>query len=508
MAGSGDEAILRRIADGLPVGVWVATVPAGDLVYANQTFTEIMGMAARDDVAAGEYAAPYGIRTRDGALYPEERMPFVRAVEERDTVVVDDIVIHRADGRRVAIRAQARPLFAADGAMSHVAIAFIDITREAEEEELRRETEQRLARALRVESIGQLAGGVAHDFNNLLVAIQVIASSMQARATPAQIADLRRIEAVTDSAGELTRSLLEYAGRRSGATGRVSLAAVVEGVAGLLRRTLDRRILVDVDLSDTRSVVGDRAQLEQVVMNLVINARDAMAEGGELFIRTRDQADRVVLEVSDTGHGIEPALRERIFEPYFTTKTSGPVRGTGLGLATVFGIVSAMGGAVTALDRAPRGTTMRVSLPAVVAEAAPAPRTVRGAPQANTGGETILLVEDDPLVRGVLARALGDLGYRVLQAGDGHEAIELFGRCHSEVDAVVLDGIEPRLGGRDAFQAMVAVDPAVRGLVTSGCLGDDEVAQLMALGVRRFLPKPYDIRRLAEAIGLVLSADG
>jgi signal transduction histidine kinase/ActR/RegA family two-component response regulator len=506
---SADEDLLRRIADGLPVGLWVATVPAGDMVYANVTFAEIMGMGARADVdAAAGYAQPYGIHTRDGALYPEDQLPFARVLRSGATVLVDDIVIHRRDGGKVAIRAQARPLFDAAGVMSHVVVAFIDITREVEEAARRRDTELRLARAQRMESIGQLAGGVAHDFNNLLAAIQVIASTMERSATAAQRTDLRRIEEVCASAVQLTRSLLGFAGQRDGRTGPVGVAEVAEAVAALLRRTFDRRIVIDVDLADTRAVIGDRGQLEQVIMNLAMNARDAMPEGGDLILRTRAQGDQVLLEVSDSGPGIDPALRERIFEPYFTTKTAGPVRGTGLGLATVYGIITSMQGTIGVHERAPRGTTFRIALPAVatVPARAGAPRTDHAV--TRVGHETLLLAEDDPLVRGVLASALADLGYQVLEAADGREAVELFGRRHADIDAVVLDANMPRMDGRQAFLAMVGIDPGVRVLLTSGYLRDEDVAEVMALGVRRFLPKPYDLDRLSEAIGQVLADPG
>jgi two-component system cell cycle sensor histidine kinase/response regulator CckA len=505
MSSGADADLLRRIADGLPVGVWVATAPAGELVYANETFTEIMGTSARNDVEAGGYAEPYGIYGRDGKLYPEDQLPFVRALRERTTLVVDDIVIHRPDGRRVNIRAQARPLFCPEGTITHVVIAFIDITHEVQTEERRRETEQRLARAHKMESIGQLAGGVAHDFNNLLAALQVIASSMRRDASPRQLDDLRRIEEVSASAVQLTRSLLGFAGRASGSSGPVSLNRVVDGVVDLLRRTFDRRIRIEADLSGDAVVTGDHSQLEQVVMNLAVNARDAMPDGGELLIRTREHNGSVVLEVGDTGPGIEPALRERIFEPYFTTKTSGPVRGTGLGLATVYGIVAAMGGIISVHDREPRGSLLRISLPA---SAVPVRAVVMGSGPtqvARAGGETILLVEDDPLVRTAIAHALSRCGYRVLQAGDGREALEVFASRQAEIDAVVLDANMPRLDGRGTFQAMVEKRRDVRVLLTSGFLRDEDVQEMLGLGIRHFLAKPYDIDRLTHALAVVLS---
>jgi two-component system cell cycle sensor histidine kinase/response regulator CckA len=350
-----DAEITQSLGDDLPVGIWVARAPGGEFVYANRAFREIMGMEARSDVAAGEYAAPYGICTRQGELYPESRMPFIRALEAGTTVIVDDIVIHRSDGGRVHIRAQARPV-EHEGRISHVVIAFIDISREVE-------AEARLRLAQRMESIGKLAGGIAHDFNNLLSVVQLVASSLLARENdPFRREALTNIQQASESGAQLTRSLLDFA-RSSGRPmmSRVQLNDVVEGVEQIVRRTLGSRIVVELSLESRREVMGERSQLEQVVMNLVLNARDAMAAGGELSLRTRDEGDELVFEVADTGTGIPPELRQRIFEPYFTTRDGV---GTGLGLATVFSIVQGHGGSVSAHDHSPRGTLMRVRLPA------------------------------------------------------------------------------------------------------------------------------------------------
>ena len=349
-----DAEITRSLGDDLPVGIWVARAPGGELIYANRAFREIMGMEARGDVASGEYAAPYGIHTRSGELYPEARMPFVRALESGAAVVADDIVIHRSDGGRVNIRAQARPVLH-QGAVSHVVIAFIDITREVE-------AEARLRLAQRMESIGTLAGGIAHDFNNLLAVVQLVSSSLAAREKdPLRLEALDNIQQATDSGVKLTRALLGFARSSRVPLSRMQVNGVVEGIEQIVHRTLGSRITVRLSLASRAEVMGEPSQLEQVVMNLVLNARDAMAGGGTLSLSTRDEGGEVVIEVSDTGPGIPPALRLRIFEPYFTTRTGV---GTGLGLATVFTIVQGHGGSVAALDNAPRGTLMRVRLPA------------------------------------------------------------------------------------------------------------------------------------------------
>jgi hypothetical protein len=497
-----DVDALVRFADELPVGVWVARAPSGEFVYANRTFAEIMGMAARDDVAVGEYAAPYGIHARDGALYPEEQMPFVRALRARETVVVDDIVIHRHDGRKVNIRAQAKPLLDEAGAITHVVIAFIDITREVEAEKQKREVDARLARAQKLESIGQLAGGIAHDFNNLLASVQVIASSLKrSERDPQRVEDLGRIEEVTQRAVALTRALLGFAGRARPSSRSVSLDRVVQDVGELARRTFDRRISIRMELGAGRVVTGDQSALEQVVMNLAVNARDAMPEGGELALRTFEQDGRVVLEVADTGPGIDPAIRDRVFEPFFTTKPAGEMRG--LGLATAYGIVTSHGGTITIGDHPPHGAVVRVELPAADAEPAQAaaPKASR---DARSGSETILVVDDEPLVLRASVRSLAALGYRVLEARDGAEALEVFREHRGLIDAVILDMMMPRMDGRETYLALREIDPGVRVLLTTG-LANDHAQRVIELGARHVLAKPYDIARLTEALARVLA---
>ncbi len=516
-----DLEIIQRAADELPDGVWIARAPGGEFVYANRAFREIMGMEARSDVARGEYAAPYGIHARSGELYPERELPFVRALVARRDVVIDDIVIHRPDGGRVYVRAHANPIFLDETreTISHVVIAFFDISREVELERQRADAEARLARAQRMESVGNLAGGIAHDFNNLLAVVRLLAGSLKrGERDPLRLDDLRRIDEVVDSAAGLTTSLLSFAGRGTARAERVSLTVIARSILDIVGRAVDRRISVRSDLGVGCDVVGDPSQLEQVLMNLVVNARDAVSETGTIQIRTymtsvddgrAAQLGRlrpgphVVLEVRDDGAGIDPAIRERVFEPYVTTKTAGPTRGTGLGLSTVFGIVEAHGGAIELVDEVPRGTVARVWLPAAPPSSASRAASTHDA-ASGAGSETILLVEDEEAVRTVAARALGMLGYTVITACDGIEAVELFRAEHASIDVVVLDMIMPRMGGRATFRALVEIDPDVPVILTTGYARNEESEAILDLGVRRLVEKPFRIEALHAAIRDVL----
>ena len=494
------DEIVSSVADDLPVGVWVARAPKGEFLYANKAFAEIMGMNARDDVGRGEYAGPYGIHTRTGALYPEDKLPFVRALQERRTVIVDDIVIHRHDGGKVHIRAQARPVFDDAGEITHVVIAFIDISREAQAEAARALSEQRLGQMQRMESIGTLAGGIAHDFNNLLAAVKMMAAVLRRNENDTtKLGYLEQIDQVTDSAAQLTRALLGFARRGKHLSSRVSIHDVALGVAALMRRALDRRIDVVTELrAATGDVDGDFSQLEQVLMNLVVNARDAMAGGGRLVIATRDEGANVVLEVTDSGTGIDPDVRERMFEPYVTTKKAGEGGGTGLGLATVWGIVENHGGRIEALDAKPRGTTMRVTLPAA-AEESPRAAKSEGVRSVVRGSGTVLVVDDERPVRESVAAALRALGYRVLSAEDGEKAVELV-RERGDIDAVLLDMVMPNMDGRATYLALRDMRPDLRVVLTTGFALNEEAQRILDLGVREFIAKPFSVELLSQVM--------
>jgi signal transduction histidine kinase len=507
-----DRDIIGRLVEDLPLGLWVARAPDGELVYANRRFKEIMGMAARDDVRVGGLAEPYGIYTRDGRLYPEDRLPFVQALRQRAEVCVDDITIHRGDGKRVDVRAYALPVFGEGGVITHVVIAFFDISREVEAERQRAESDRRLHSAQRLEAIGNLAGGIAHDFNNLIAGIKLLSQQLAMREADAGKREvLGMIDEITDRAAALTRSLLAFAWRGPLQTEAVALNDLVASMTTMLRRTLSG-IEIAIDLAATRggSVIGDPTQLEQVIMNLVVNSRDALrgADGGRIAIATRDAAEggarRVVLEVSDNGPGIPAELRDRVFEPYFTTKDQGPERGTGLGLATVYGIVERHGGAV---ELGPgiggRGVGLRITLPASPQPARAMPgRVVSDVPR---GSGAVLVVDDDTLVRNALCAALASLGYDPIEAASGVEAIEIYRARRSTIRAVVLDMIMPGMGGHATYRALREIDPGVAVLLMSGYAVDADVSAGLALGVRGFLSKPCSMPELGRAVAGVLA---
>jgi signal transduction histidine kinase len=523
MSGPSSESIISALADDLPVGIWVARAPGGEFVYANRMFGQLMGTVGLEGPTVGGYSEPYGIFTRTGEPYPEARMPFVRALEEKKVVVVDDITIHRPDRSRVDVRAFARPVADEQGTITHVVIAFFDISLEVELARQRAVAQERQQRTQRLESIGTLAGGIAHDFNNLIFAIKLVAAETLLRTVEPRLrSDLELIDNITERAATLTRSLLGFARLGKHRAAPISLDELVGGMQELLARTLaGLNLEFHLGAEEGGTVVGDHAQLEQVVLNLVVNSRDAVGGSGKVVVTTRTMQlaaspagvtgviapGRVVLlEVADDGPGISPSERERVFEPYFTTKSRGPDRGTGLGLATVLGIVEAHHGSI---EIAPglegRGTTMRVYLPAGPqaphAEAAPPPRPARG-----RGSGTLLVVDDDHIVRKALTGAIRQLGYDVLEAASGEEAITLFREHHPEIRAVVLDMIMPGMSGRATYVGLKAISAGVKVLLMSGYTMNEEVQAILELGVRGFLSKPYSVEALARELETLTTA--
>jgi signal transduction histidine kinase/ActR/RegA family two-component response regulator len=370
-----------------------------------------------------------------------------------------------------------------------------------------RSREEALARAQRLEAIGQLAGGVAHDFNNLLTVVVSDANFLaEEAATDDQREAAASILATAGRAAQLTRGLLAYSRRNVLQPRPTALEDVVRGVERMIRRVIGEDVAVEVSLpAEPLVAVADPGQLEQVLLNLCTNARDAMPRGGRLALA----ADRVELtaaaaaaagftaggtfarlRVADTGEGIPAEDLGRIFEPFFTTKSPG--KGTGLGLAVVYGIVRQHGGQVTVESRPGEGTTFSVLLRLASASAvAAAPEAVAVPAGAATGGdETILVAEDEPRVREVLRRTLARAGYRVIEAVDGSDAVRQFEAHRSEIALSLVDVIMPGLNGREVSEAIRARAPDARILLASGYTADILESRGLGKGVE-VLAKPF-----------------
>lgn len=376
--------------------------------------------------------------------------------------------------------------------------------------------EQSLRQTQRMEAIGQLAGGIAHDFNNLLTAI--IGYSGLLLAADVTEADRRfgatEIQKAADRAAALTRRLLEFSRRQAVNREAINLSDVVTGLEPMLRRLLGEHILIVLDLDgDLDAVCADRAQMEQVVLNLAINARDAMGEGGVLTISTRsvaaDYSDEralnrtVRLTVADTGTGMDPSVLERIFDPFFTTK--GPGQGTGLGLSSVHGIVQSFDGEIRVATELGQGSTFEVALPTTKAPLGLGRGVVETVEELTGGHETVLLVEDEPAVRELGARYLRSHGYEVLVAGSMKEALGVVSSALGSIDLVVTDVVMPGGSGPQLLRALRAGRADLPVLFLSG-YPDGEFGKGGAPLDGPLLPKPFKSDQLIRAVRDVLGS--
>jgi two-component system, cell cycle sensor histidine kinase and response regulator CckA len=357
--------------------------------------------------------------------------------------------------------------------------------------------EEQLRQSQKLEAVGQLAGGVAHDFNNLLT---VIAGNAQLTLMSSDdekvLEDTRELLRATERASQLVRQLLAFSRYEATEAGAFELNEVVEEVAGMLGRLIEENVELEIDLDeDDLAVLADRGGIEQVLLNLAVNARDAMPHGGRLSIRTRRVDESALIAVSDDGVGMDERTRERIFEPFFTTKARG--EGTGLGLSTVYGIVIGAGGSIQVDSEPGLGTTFTILLPVAaageLAEDVPKPRgLVHGA------GERVLLVEDEPMVRSVAAEILTRAGYATMAVGDGEEALQLIDEGE-RFDVLVSDFMMPKLNGLQLADELEARGVTMPIVYTSGYSAGLELQDRL-IGHAGFVAKPFSGEALTAAV--------
>jgi PAS domain S-box-containing protein len=377
----------------------------------------------------------------------------------------------------------------------------------------RRRLEEQLLQSRKMEAIGRLAGGVAHDFNNLLTTILGYGGMLLDQLGPDDPLrpDVEEIQRAGERAASLTQQLLAFSRKQVFEPSVLDLNAVVSEATRMLRRLIreDVQLLTSLE-PDLGAVRADRSQLEQVLINLAVNARDAMPRGGELRIQTRNverpagavpSGAAVLLSVADTGAGIDAETRRRLFEPFFTTKERG--KGTGLGLATVYGIVAQSGGEIWVESEPGRGTTFHVALPRVTEPVSPAGPRAR--PESPLGGsETLLLVEDEEAVRRLVSRRLESLGYAVLSAGNAEEAVGLWQAHRDRVRLLVTDVIMPGRSGPQLAVQLVASAPELKVIYVSGYTDSSIVEGGVLAAGTEFLQKPFEADALARRIREVL----
>jgi two-component system cell cycle sensor histidine kinase/response regulator CckA len=481
----------------------------GQIVFASPSYTTLLGIAPEE--MTGNSALDF--------VHPDDR----RSVELGLAAVVRDGFVAwtqaklvAADGTAVPVEGSATVVPDDAGEPQLILMTSRDITERLRAERLA----ERLHQAQKLESVGKLAGGVAHDFNNLLTAINGysdLALASMGEGADRLRASVREIRRAGERAAELTQQLLAFSRQQVLQPELIDLNRTVAEFGPMLARLIGEDVLLALRLgNDVSAIRADRGQIGQVVLNLAVNARDAMPDGGTLTISTQTvEASETtppglapgwysVLSVTDAGVGIPPELIDDVFEPFFTTKGIG--QGTGLGLSTVHGIVEQSGGCVSVESEPGLGTTFRVYLPAVD-EAVPEPKELPV--ESPTGNERVLLVEDNDAVRGLVREMLEDRGYEVVAAAGPREALQAAAELES-IDLLVTDVVMPELNGRQLAERLVADRPGLRVLFISGYTDDAMIARGVLESDVLFLQKPFSVEELAvkvrQALAVALAA--
>ncbi len=497
------EELYRGFFENAGVGMYQST-PEGRILAANPALARMLGYGSVEELLQVDIE-------RDLYVDVSERRRNMEVLHRTGRLDGVEFELRRKDGGRVFVQEYARVVTDAEGRVLYYEGLLIDVTE-------RRRLQQQLWHVQRLESIGTLAGGVAHNFNNLLTVILGYASLLLAQLRPDDPVrqPVQAIEHAAQRAAELTSQLLLFSRSSTAPPALVNVNELVEKLARFLQGSFDASIRIRTELApDLRSVRLHAAHLEQALMNLCVNARDAMSEGGQLTLRTENvvlspdhprvragevsAGEYVVVRVSDTGVGIAPEQIGRIFDPFYTTKEVG--KGTGLGLAVAYGVVRDAGGFIDVESRLGQGTTFALYLPAASVDA----------PAADVSGEPsrarprILLMDDEPAVQRVATLILTRHGYEVLTASDGAQAVEIYRERQKEIALVILDVTMPRMGGLACYEQLVQMNPNVSVILSSGYDLEGLSPRIPIRPGVRFLQKPYRLEELLDAVHSLLA---
>ena len=469
------------------------TDPQGRIIYANPAFEEVSGYTVAEAVGANP-------RILGSGLHAPASFDELWSTVASGRTWSGRIVNRRKDGQLYTEDVTISPVRDRSGRIANYVAVKKDVTRSLE-------IESQLLQAQKMESVGRLAGGVAHDFNNILA---VILSSVRfaIEAVPAEgelRSDLLEIESAGERAAALTRQLLAFSRKQMLAPEVLDLNGLVRSLEKMLRRVVGEDVNLVPDLAPERLLVrADPVQIQQVIVNLVVNARDAMPGGGTLTIRTRNAEgpSQVQLQISDTGTGMDEATMACLFEPFFTTKEAG--KGTGLGLSSAYGIVRQSGGSIRATSQPGKGTTIEVMLPRTEEDAGQA----AAGPSAGdlAGTETVLVVEDDASVRGAVRRMLAKAGYAVLVAENGLEGLARCREHEGDIHLVLADVVMPTMNGQAFRERLHQERPATRVLLMSGYTDEKLCSNGVLASDVGFIAKPFNVETLLQRVRQVLDA--
>jgi len=457
-------------------------------------------------------------------VHPDDREALIAAREETFKTGVGPRVeyrFRRKDGEWRTMESTRSPVRNDRGEVEQVVIVSRDITERKEAEELLRRRDEQLRQSQKMEAVGRLSGGIAHDFNNLLGVIIGYSESIEHRTNPDD--PLRKSATEIRKAGEraasLTHQLLAFSRQQVLQPQILDLNALVTDMGKMLKRLIGMHIELTTELAaDLGQVKAEQSQIEQVILNLVVNARDAMPDGGKLLIETSNldvdenlaiscpflqPGPYVLLTVTDTGIGMDADTRRHIFEPFFTTKEPG--KGTGLGLATVYGVVKQSGGGVIVDSEPGKGATFKIFLPKTQ-ESAVAPAADENGAKGLTGTGTILLVEDEEALLNLTAERLKECGYTVLPAGDGVQALELARSFRGPIHLLLTDIMMPRMGGLSLARSMSELRPGIRVVFMSGHTEQQATYREALRSGAESIQKPFTHERLIHLVRQTLDA--
>ena len=482
------------------------TKGGGEFIDANPSFLKLFGYSQEEikTINATDFYADHNDRSR-----------FKREIEKDGSVTGFPVKLVKKDGEEIDCIITASVRMDDSGNVTGYQGVIRDITEKKKAEEEKEQLEAQLMHAQKMEAIGTLAGGIAHDFNNILQAISGYSQILligKEKDNP-DYSRLKVIEKSALRASKLTSQLLIFSRKVAANLRPLDINQELMQVIEMLRQTIPKMINIEVKLGENIKIINaDKTQIEQVIMNLAINARDAMPEGGKLIFDTSNVAidegymkshlgavpgSYVLLTVSDTGSGIDKDSVEHIFEPFYTTKERG--KGTGLGLAMVYGIVKSHDGYIMCYSEKEKGTTFKAYFPVAETETSEL-QPEEEIMDIRFGNETILIVDDEENLRKIGKEMLTKFGYKAFTASSGEAALKTYRKRKNEIDLIIMDLIMPGMGGKKCLGKIIKIDPGAKIIIASGYSDDEHTKEIFRLGARGFLRKPYDISQLLKVI--------